>query len=230
MSCRFAFAALLLLPFPVSAQSIDLPSSVKVAKPGAVVIVPDKVSADAVTWVVLTPGLEQLDPAIAKPAFGTFVGVAITPGQYSVMVIVAKSVNGAAVQSAPVVVTVVIGMGGEVKPLDKSAPPSSFQEKLAVAWHKETAVDADKQAKELATAFRKGAELVYDKKLLTVGDFNLAFSKIQPTGQTLTQVHAIIGAELASRKVAEGTPLDDTERAIIAVTLKKIAAGLEGLK
>jgi hypothetical protein len=27
MSCRFAFAALLLLPFPVSAQSIDLPSS-----------------------------------------------------------------------------------------------------------------------------------------------------------------------------------------------------------
>ena len=230
---RFAWAVcLFLVPFPASAQSIDLPATVKVAKPGAVVVVPEKIAADSVLWVVMTPGLEQLDPAIAKPAFGTFVGVAVAPGSYTVLVIAAKSINGAAVMSAPVVVTVVVGMGEEVKPGVNPGmkTPGSFEEKLAAAWQKETAVDAMKQAKELAVAFRVGAKLAVDPKLLTVGDFNLAFGKVSPAGQTIELVHAAIGEELAKIRAADKTALDEAMRATIAATFNKIAQAVEGLK
>jgi hypothetical protein len=123
---RLLLAALLSLMAirPVAAQSIEVPSEVKVDMPGLVVVRATKMDADDVRWYpVGSPKLQTFPSDVLAVKPGTFVGITTQPGVYKIGVIAAKDVAGKAKMSEPVYITITVGTPVPIPPTPPGPGP-----------------------------------------------------------------------------------------------------------
>lgn len=118
---RISLLCLLLLAGPCPAQEISLPKEVRGDPATFVVVLPEKVDADAVRWIP-GEGLSLLPPELLRSDRQAVV-MAARPGKYLLRAIAAKAVDGKALLSPLATTTVVIGTPPDPGPGPGPNPP-----------------------------------------------------------------------------------------------------------
>jgi hypothetical protein len=97
-------------PGAAHAQTLELPATLTVPRPGLVLVTPIKAEADAVLYWSLDDGLQIIPPDMLGASNSTrAVGMALAAGTYRVQAVAAKAVNGKAALSPVQTCTVTVG-------------------------------------------------------------------------------------------------------------------------
>lgn len=213
-------------PVPPSptAPTIKLPAKVTVAA-GALGKLKAETTANAVKWVVLTPGLsaEPIDN-------GRTLFCAGLPGTYDLIAYTAAG----DVPSDPARVTVVIGDPPAPPPPPLPHPPDPLRAKLAAAFASAFGAPEQKRewAKDLAALYRAAAKLSADSNVTTAGTLKAkltaaAGALIGP--DALTEVRKVVALELAVLLPIAEAELTPVQRAAVAALFTKLASRLEAI-